>query len=68
LPAGERLRLAELLRSSVGDSPDTETLPLADAQLLELQRRLSEYPEDDDPGRPVDEVIAAIRARVWPGS
>ena len=46
----ERIQLAEDLWGSLVPTP--ETLPLSDAQAQELDRRVTAYRADGDPGRP----------------
>jgi putative addiction module component (TIGR02574 family) len=61
VPPAERVRLARILWNSIPDNAEPEALPVSNAERLELDRRLSEYPEDDDEGRPVGEVLAELR-------
>lgn len=58
LPIEERIRLVEDLWDSI--AADQGALPLTDGQRAELDRRLSAYALDRNPGRPADEVIADI--------
>jgi putative addiction module component (TIGR02574 family) len=61
LPPAERARLAQILWNSIPDSADPDMLPVSDAELFELKRRLAEYPQDDVEGRPVNEVLTELR-------
>jgi putative addiction module component (TIGR02574 family) len=66
LPPSERIKLAEMLWDSIGNSPDRDTLPLTAAQQSELDRRLDECPDDDDAGTPAREALRELRRRIWP--
>jgi putative addiction module component (TIGR02574 family) len=56
-----------LLWGSIGSSPGIDALPVTPAQRDELDRRVAEDMDDGDPGLPVDDVIADLRRRIWPG-
>lgn len=62
LPIDERIRLVEDLWDSI--AADQDALSLTSEQQAELDRRLSAFESDGDPGRPADEVIADIRKRL----
>jgi putative addiction module component (TIGR02574 family) len=68
LPAAERLELAEMLWQSV-DHASTNEAPLSSAEQAELDERLDDYEAEGEPaeGRPVDEVLAELRRKTWPG-
>jgi putative addiction module component (TIGR02574 family) len=68
LPAAERLELAEMLWQSV-DYASTNEAPLSSAEQAELDERLDDYEAEGEPaeGRPVDEVLAELRRKTWPG-
>lgn len=66
LPPAERAKLARMLWESIPDNAGPDTVPISDAERAELERRLAEYPEDDAPGRPVEEVLAALRRELCP--
>lgn len=68
LPVADRIHLAEALWTSIGRNPDLHALPLTAEQCAELDRRLQEYPEDDNPGLPVAEALAALRREICSGS
>jgi putative addiction module component (TIGR02574 family) len=68
LPPAERVRLAQILWSSIPDNAGPEILPLSNAERAELERRLAEYPEDDAEGRPVEEVLAELRHELCRGA
>ncbi len=61
LIAEERLALIEELWDSLSDDPSS--VPLTDAQVAELERRLAEYRQDQDPGQPWREVLDALEER-----
>ncbi len=61
LTAAERLQLIEELWDSLSDDPSA--IPLTDAQIAELERRLAEYRRDGDPGQPCHEVLDALEER-----
>jgi putative addiction module component (TIGR02574 family) len=67
LPPAERVKLAQILWSSIPDNAGPELLPLSNAERVELERRLTEYPEDDAEGRPVEEVLAELRHELCRG-
>ena len=60
----ERLELAEELWDSLDDSVDS--LPLTSAQADELDRRMTAYRSDGDPGRPWRDVLDEIEERYRP--
>ena len=62
LTPDERIQLAEDLWDSLDDRP--EILPLTEAQAREIDRRLSAYLRDGDPGQPWDAVLDRIEARL----
>ncbi|MCK6371409.1 MAG: addiction module protein [Gammaproteobacteria bacterium] len=68
LPPAERAKLAQVLWNSIPDNAGPEVLPISDAERVELERRLAEYPEDDTDGRPVDEVMADLRRELCRGT
>jgi len=59
LTAEERIELAEALWESLRESPDR--IPLTPAQAQEIDRRVAEYREDGQPGRPWREALDEIR-------
>ncbi|HKT31340.1 MAG TPA: addiction module protein [Gammaproteobacteria bacterium] len=59
IPVEERVKLVEDLWDSI--AVDQNALPLTKDQKAELERRLSAYAMDRNPGRKADEVIADIR-------
>lgn len=59
LTAEERIELAEALWESLRETP--ERVPLTPAQEQELDRRVAEYREDGQPGRPWREVLDGFR-------
>ena len=61
LTAAERLQLIEELWDSLSDDPSA--IPLTDAQIAELERRLAEYRRDGDPGQPWRKVLDALQER-----
>lgn len=61
LPVGERIRLADDLYMSVGEPMGT--IPLADAQVAELERRLEEHRRNPESTIPMDEFLARFDAR-----
>jgi putative addiction module component (TIGR02574 family) len=62
LSRDERLDLLDELWASLGR--DGEALPLDEAQRLELDRRLDELEQEDEPtGLTWDQVVAVVRAR-----
>lgn len=65
LPAGERIRLAQELWDSIipeaENNPDL--LPLTEAQIRELERRLAEQERDPSSAVPWEDVRARLRAR-----
>jgi putative addiction module component (TIGR02574 family) len=58
LTAAERIELAEELWDSLAEIQ--ESLPLTEPQQQELDRRLAEYREDQDPGTPWAEAMSKI--------
>lgn len=58
----ERLELIGEIWDSIANDP--ATLPVSDAHLAEIQRRLDAFAADGDPGRPAKEVIADIKRRL----
>lgn len=62
LPVDERIRLVEDLWDSI--AADQGNLALTAEQTAELDRRLSAYESDSNPGRPAEDVIAEIRKRL----
>jgi putative addiction module component (TIGR02574 family) len=67
LPPAERAQLAQILWNSIPDGVPG-MLPVSDAERLELEQRLAEYPQDDVEGRPVDEVLAELRYALCRGT
>ena len=61
LTAAERLQLIEEVWDSLSD--DSWTIPLTEAQIAEIERRLAEYRRDGDPGQPWREVLDALEER-----
>jgi putative addiction module component (TIGR02574 family) len=59
LTADERVELAEELWESLADMPDA--LPLTAPQEAELDRRLAQYREDQNPGEPWAEALNRIK-------
>jgi putative addiction module component (TIGR02574 family) len=62
LPLEERIRLVEDLWDSI--AADQDSLPLTEAQRIELDRRLDAYEADGNQGRLADDVLADIRRRL----
>ena len=62
LPLNERIRLVEDPWDSI--AAGQKALPLTSAQREELDRRLAAYELDQNPGRPLSEVLADIRRRL----
>jgi putative addiction module component (TIGR02574 family) len=60
LSAAERIQLVEDIWDSIAAEPDT-ALPLTDAQLAEIDRRLADHAKNPERARSWDEV----RARLW---
>jgi putative addiction module component (TIGR02574 family) len=58
LPPEERIRLIELLWASFVDDP--ASLPVTDAQRVELRRRVAEHEANPDSARPWSEVRAEL--------
>ena len=58
----ERIQLAEDLWDSLPDVPDLPVL--TPAQAAELDRRVAAYRADGDPGRPYEEVLDQLEARL----
>ena len=58
----ERLELIGEIWDSIANDP--VTLPVSDAHLAEIQRRLDAIAADGDLGRPAKEVIADIKRRL----
>jgi len=58
LTADERVELAEELWDSLAEIPGS--LPLTEPQAQELDRRVAQYREDQDPGTPWREVIKKV--------
>lgn len=55
------MQLAEELWESLREAP--EQVPLTPAQEAELDRRVTAYREDGDPGQPWREALDEIRGR-----
>ncbi len=62
LPIDERIKLVEDLWDSI--ATDQNALPVTPEQKAEIDRRLSAYAVDKNPGRLAAEVIADIRRRL----
>ena len=60
LSPDERIRLIELLWASFVDDP--ASLPVTDAQRVELRRRGAEHEADPDSARPWSEVRAELES------
>jgi putative addiction module component (TIGR02574 family) len=61
LPVEERLRLIETIWDSI--SADPSSVPLTEAQLEELDRRLDDLERDGPTGLPAEEVLAKLDRR-----
>ena len=61
LTVEERLQLIEDLWDSVADDP--QAVPLTEAQVEELDRRLDAYRQDGEPGRPWREVLDELESQ-----
>jgi putative addiction module component (TIGR02574 family) len=61
LPVGERIRLADDLYMSISDPPGS--VPLTDAQIAELERRITEYERNPDAAIPVGDFLKRFDAR-----
>jgi putative addiction module component (TIGR02574 family) len=61
LPVPERIRFVQAVWDSIAEVP--ETLPLSEADRLELDRRLDAYYRNPDEGSPWPEVKARILKR-----
>ena len=62
LPTDEKVRLVEDLWDSI--AADQNALSLTKEQQAELDKRLARFEQDQDTGRPADEVIREIRAKI----
>lgn len=62
LSVAERLDLAELLWTSIAQTP--EEVPFTAAQRAELDRRLDEVEREGGVGIPWEEVVARLRERL----
>jgi putative addiction module component (TIGR02574 family) len=60
LSVADRLELMEPLWDSIVEIP--ESLPMTDAQMADLDRRLDECSGDPAAGSPWEEVLARLRA------
>ena len=58
LSSDERLALIEQLWDSLSAKP--ENIPVTDAQILELDRRIAEMDQDGDIGIPADLVLSRL--------
>ena len=58
----ERIQLAEDLWDSLASMP--EQVPVPEAHIREVDRRLDAYRQDGDPGLPWPEVLDRIEARL----
>ncbi len=61
LPVGERIRLADDLYMSIGDPPGS--VPLTDAQITELERRIAEHDRNPAAAIPVEDFLKRFDAR-----
>jgi putative addiction module component (TIGR02574 family) len=59
LSVSERIQLAEDIWDSIAANP--ESLPLADAERQELDRRLDSYARNPDEGVPWDDLKKQVR-------
>jgi len=61
LSVAERIELVETIWDSIAASPDT--LPVTQAQKMELDRRLAEYRANPEAGRTWQEVCGSLDSK-----